>query len=200
MFAKRGEMFTNRESAIPRMIKKSAFAYGHGSDTGGHIPTLYALAKYFAPIGILIELGVNKGYSTLGLLTGVHETCGKLVSYDTRDCRQNVMQTIDKDMSLLKHWQFIQLDSISASKNWQNNSVALVYIDTVHSYEQTKKELEQWTPKLKKEGAICGHDYNLSWYNYGVRRAVDEWAKEQKERFELQIIPHDRGLFILWPI
>lgn len=55
-----------------------------------------------------------------------------------------------------------------------------VYIDTDHSYNTTKKELEIAAKKLKKDGIICGHDYYLgNWvgnYKYGVIEAVHEFC------------------------
>lgn len=54
------------------------------------------------------------------------------------------------------------------------------YIDTVHNYETTKKELELCERKVKTGGYICGHDYakfNVhSRYDYGVYDAVNEFA------------------------
>lgn len=55
-----------------------------------------------------------------------------------------------------------------------------VYIDTVHDYETTKKELELCAEKVKAGGYICGHDYmkfNVYLrYDYGVYDAVNEFA------------------------
>ena len=47
----------------------------------------------------------------------------------------------------------------------------LIFIDADHSYEAVKQDIENWLPKLKKGGTICGHDYG-NWE--GVGRAVNE--------------------------
>ena len=56
----------------------------------------------------------------------------------------------------------------------------LAYIDTVHDYETTKKELELCAEKVKEGGYICGHDYAkynvYSRLDYGVYDAVNEFA------------------------
>lgn len=54
------------------------------------------------------------------------------------------------------------------------------YIDTVHDYKTTKKELELCAEKVKDGGYICGHDYAkynvYSRRDYGVYDAVNEFA------------------------
>lgn len=56
----------------------------------------------------------------------------------------------------------------------------LAYIDTVHDYDTTKKELELCERKVKIGGYICGHDYAkfnvYSRFDYGVYDAVNEFA------------------------
>jgi hypothetical protein len=52
-----------------------------------------------------------------------------------------------------------------------------VYIDTVHTYEQTKIELDLAMRKVKRSGYIIGDDYNSSpqAYHKGVYQAVQEY-------------------------
>lgn len=61
------------------------------------------------------------------------------------------------------------------------------YIDTVHDYETTKKELELCDRKVKSGGYICGHDYTkfnvYSRYDYGVYDAVNEFAVHYEYEF-----------------
>jgi hypothetical protein len=58
-----------------------------------------------------------------------------------------------------------------------------VYIDTSHSYEVTKAELELSHKKIRKGGIISGHDYVMgSWVGqvrYGVIEAVYEFCVNQ---------------------
>jgi hypothetical protein len=55
-----------------------------------------------------------------------------------------------------------------------------IYIDTDHTYETTRKELELYAPKLKLGGIIAGHDYIVgNWhgmFKYGVVEAVNEFS------------------------
>ena len=55
----------------------------------------------------------------------------------------------------------IKKDAVEASENFENNSLDLVYIDGSHDYENVKKDLIAWLPKVKVGGWICGHDIDL---------------------------------------
>lgn len=55
-----------------------------------------------------------------------------------------------------------------------------VYLDTDHTYDTTRRELELLRPKMKKGGIIAGHDYIIgNWddgHRYGVIEAVREFC------------------------
>jgi len=65
----------------------------------------------------------------------------------------------------------LRMDSEQASKQFEDNSCDVVFIDMGHSYEEVKRDIELWLPKVKTGGIIAGHDYP-SWP--GVKKAVDE--------------------------
>lgn len=48
-----------------------------------------------------------------------------------------------------------------------------VYIDSSHTYEETKEQLEIWWPKIALDGILAGHDYING---AGVKKAVDEFV------------------------
>ncbi|GAQ91169.1 hypothetical protein KFL_007380040 [Klebsormidium nitens] len=60
----------------------------------------------------------------------------------------------------------------------------LVYLDGSHTYEDVKKDLAAALTRVKPGGFICGHDYGANPkkcpfpYTFGVRRAVDEFCKD----------------------
>lgn len=55
------------------------------------------------------------------------------------------------------------------------SSKVCVFIDADHSYEAVRNDLRAWWPVVENGGLFCGHDYHMF---PGVKRAVDEWAKE----------------------
>ncbi len=77
----------------------------------------------------------------------------------------------------------IRKTSLEASVLFGNEALDFVYLDAQHHYSAVKADIEAWYPKVKVGGIISGHDYMDGVYVggvFGVKRAVQEFAKEQK--------------------
>ncbi len=59
----------------------------------------------------------------------------------------------------------------------EKESLDFVYHDASHLYEDVKRDLNDWLPKIKNGGFICGHDY-IEHEDFGVKKAVDEFCLE----------------------
>lgn len=70
----------------------------------------------------------------------------------------------------------IKSDSVEASFLYEDNSIDFLFVDGSHEYEDVKKDLIVWFPKVKKGGVMAGHDYTGDWKS--VRKAVDEFGFE----------------------
>jgi predicted O-methyltransferase YrrM len=64
----------------------------------------------------------------------------------------------------------IKLSSEEASNMFENESLDFIYIDAAHDYENVKKDILCWLPKIKLNGIVAGHDISID----GVSRAVRE--------------------------
>jgi len=64
----------------------------------------------------------------------------------------------------------IRKPSIEAAKDFNDDSIEIVFIDAAHEYEPVKEDINAWLPKVRKGGLIAGHDYLLP----SVKKAVDE--------------------------
>lgn len=177
-----------------------------GSDMAAHMPVLYALARRYAPLGPVVELGVNRGWSTVALYLGVQEQPGfDMVSYDHRAvCEESLAKNlgVPRKHASLSRWGFRVKDSVQAAADWKDGEVSLLFLDTSHLIEHTRRELAAWVPKIHELGSIVGHDYLLKEYAgvpYGVKEAVDEIASKHADRWRLQVFPDDCGLFFLRP-
>ena len=69
----------------------------------------------------------------------------------------------------------LELDSVAAAVEIKRRRVKLgfIFIDSDHSYEGVKRDLEAWAPFLEDVLWIAGHDYGNT--NGEVKRAVDEY-------------------------
>lgn len=68
-----------------------------------------------------------------------------------------------------------------------------VYLDTEHSYNVTRRELELLRSKMKPGGIIAGHDYLIGNWNGGMRYGVIESVREfcLKYNWELLFLTHE---------
>jgi predicted O-methyltransferase YrrM len=62
---------------------------------------------------------------------------------------------------------------------FEDESIDLVYIDAVHTYDAVKNDIQKWLPKIKKTGFISGHDWQIG----QVRKAIIEILGEPHKRF-----------------
>lgn len=78
---------------------------------------------------------------------------------------------------------------------YEDKSFDYVYIDGLHTYEQTKKDLVNWFDKVKSGGVLGGHDYfvNSSSYKFGVIEAVDEFVKEYQSKLYCFYVTPERS-------
>lgn len=67
--------------------------------------------------------------------------------------------------------------SYNVVNNYKDNSIDFLFIDGAHDYESVKKDIEDWFPKVKNTGMICGHDYVSN--TPGVIKAVNEFFGEK---------------------
>lgn len=54
----------------------------------------------------------------------------------------------------------IQKPSIVAARDFADNTIDLVYIDSWHHYSVVVADIMTWLPKVRKGGWIAGHDYH----------------------------------------
>jgi hypothetical protein len=65
--------------------------------------------------------------------------------------------------------------SFEAAPEFADDSLDWAYVDASHYYEDVKKDLADWLPKVKRGGWFCGDDYGRKgFWDHGVTRAVDE--------------------------
>jgi hypothetical protein len=81
----------------------------------------------------------------------------------------------------------IKKTSVEASKLFEDKSLDFVFIDASHLYEEVKKDINHWFPKVKIGGYIGGHDYtnNEPFEKNGVKVAVDEIFGKNIEVFNI---------------
>ena len=70
----------------------------------------------------------------------------------------------------------IRMESVEASKLFEDNSLDFVFIDGAHDYYSVKEDIEHWYPKVKSGGYIAGDDYVWP----PIKKAVTELFSTEK--------------------
>jgi predicted O-methyltransferase YrrM len=136
----------------------------------------HLISKHVSPKHVIVELGSFAGVSSE--LFALH--CGKLYCVDKWEPYWEINQDekmltaekkFDAMISNYNNIVKVKQDSIEAAKMFDDDSIDLVYIDSDHSSERVKAELNTWLPKVKSTGYIAGHDINMpTVFNVIMRR------------------------------
>lgn len=173
------------------------FNYGFRADT----PTVqkcsgFGLYELIANIEnpVAVEIGVDVGHTTEFLLSS-HKTL-KLTCIDPFENyidwngnNLNERSSIyDEFMNRTKPFgdrmRHIRKTSDDAVNDIADNSLDLIFIDGLHTYEQVLKDMQNYCPKMKDGAVFAGHDYNVI---QDVKRAVQEFAaRKNKEILETE--------------
>lgn len=192
-----------RNSLVNRMawLMGTKEARADGSSTAIYLPLLYTLGVHSR--GTIVECGVRTGVTTVPLLAAAWERKTTLTSIDIASCRAEALITLgfDEGAPKLDHWTFIQGDNAQVASKFPDGEVGLWFLDAGHRFRETEAELAAWLPKMRADGIMCGHDWNLCDDKFGVRRAVRRFHRipEVRDRFKLTCFSASYGFFILFP-
>jgi SAM-dependent methyltransferase len=97
--------------------------------------------------------------------------------YDSNDGSNNNAEISEKqfDMVMAIYPNIIKIKktSMEALTDFKDGTLDFVYIDSCHTYEAVKQDIENWSKKLKMGGILSGHDYGHGCFP-GIRKAVNE--------------------------
>lgn len=171
-------------------ILREADGKGACGDIMPHLPILFSLAFGLGAKKVL-EIGTRDGCSTLALLAALEKTNGKLVSIDINDCP--IARKRIEACGLSSHWHFIKGhsdDVVSAASSF--GPFDILFIDANHSYEQCRKDFNNYSKMLAPAGFVALHDPIL--FSGGVGRVVSELRASYSE---ILTLPYCNGLTIV---
>jgi hypothetical protein len=156
------------------------------------LPNRTELLKLLPQNGTVVEMGVANGDFSADILTYNRPKCLHLVDIWGSERYSSTLQNKVKN----RFANQLEFGNVVINHNFSQDAVGhfpdhyfdWIYIDTTHSYAQTKLELELYAPKVKQGGIIAGHDYLLgNWtksYKYGVMEAVHEFCVSYGYKFK----------------
>lgn len=158
------------------------------SDIVDHLPTLYSHVMGYRE-AVVIELGVRWATSTSALLAGAEQVNGHVWSVDIEQ------PTYPSWWLDTGRWTLtIGPDTDPAVMAKLPDKADVIFIDTLHTFEQTLAELRTFYPRVKPGGVMLLHDTELSAELFGgrygsqpafpVAAALDHFCAEQGIRWE----------------
>lgn len=172
----------------------------------GHYFFAYDLIRNSKP-KIIVELGTHKGNSLFSMAQAIKDGNLKTeihaidiwkgdsqAGYYEEDVYSNFLKISKKyykNIKIIPHKTLFD----TALKNFKDNSIDILHIDGLHTYEAVKHDFQNWLPKVNKDtGIVILHDVCEKKDDFGVYKLWEELQKKYKTiTFE-----HYHGLGVLF--
>ena len=169
------------------------------------------LLHYLPKYSVAAELGVDRGEFSSRILSIAQPKILHLIDlWSSEEYPETLMHEVEKRFATNIESSQVQIHrgySYEELEKFQDSYFDWIYIDTDHTYETTRKELDVSKRKVKDEGLILGHDYighdyvMGSWnqhYRYGVIESVNEFCL--KNNWEMIFLTHETHRHISYAI
>ena len=170
---------------------------------GGHIPFLFCLIACLKP-RVYAELGSHFGASFFAACQAMQQNSlsGQAVAIDLWQGDEHAgfygKSVFKKFQYVLKNkysdvGDFLRMSFDEASKVFEGNSIDILHIDGLHTYEAVKNDYETWRSKVTDNGVIIFHDTNVFEREFGVWKLWKEISSDGVT-FEFK---HTHGLGVM---
>ncbi len=169
-----------------------------------HLPFAYDLVGELRP-SMIVELGVYNGLSFFTFCQALEEFDIDAVAYAV-DCWEGDAHTQSYDDSIYRDVQaharehyrgvayLLKMYFQEALKQFDDESIDLLHIDGLHTYEAVREDFESWFPKVRPGGIVLFHDVMARIGDYGAWKYFEELEAQWPETFKFK---HGFGLGVL---
>lgn len=170
----------------------------------GHLPFAAWVIQEISP-KIFVELGTHTGNSYFAFCQSVAETgiSTKCFAVDTWQGDDHAGRYNDEVFAGVNaqnesHYanfsKLLRMTFDSAASYFANESIDLLHIDGLHTYEAVRHDFESWLPKLAPGAVVLFHDTNVRERNFGVWKLWEELQARYPSNLEFF---HSHGLGVL---
>ena len=136
--------------------------------------------------GTIVELGNREGLGILSIYDALSEN-SELYTLDIVDDVRFINDKIKSDSRVHILNDFNSLDADRVSKTFEKKSISMIFLDTIHTYEQVLAEFILWEPYMKDDCVMLIDDIRdympgrTKWrfhteLDYTYKYDVTEWA------------------------
>jgi hypothetical protein len=170
----------------------------------GHLTFASELIAALEP-SLIVELGTHWGEAYFTFCQTVQEhglssLCYAVDHWEGDEHAGHYGEEVFDEVSgyndrLYKQFSYLLRRSFDdAAAQFADDSIALLHIDGLHTYEAVKHDFENWLPKVQPGGIVLFHDICPRHQDFGVWRLWDEIKGEFPDTFEFH---HSWGLGVL---
>ncbi len=176
----------------------------HGvGNWSGHIPFACDLVASLRP-SVFVELGTHLGESYFAFCQAIVEsgTTAKAYAVDTWEgdvhtgrYGDEVFREVDEyNRELYSGFsRLMRMSFDDAARDFENDSIDLLHIDGLHTYDAVRHDFDLWLPKVKPGGIVLLHDSSVRQGDFGVWKLLDE----VRESLPTAEFLHSNGLGII---
>ena len=169
-----------------------------------HLAFAYDLVAAHRP-KLIVELGVYNGLSFFTFCQSMVEHNIDGVAYGV-DCWEGDEHTDAYDDSIYTdvaehargnyrgNTYLLRMFFNEALRHFDDNTIDLLHIDGLHTYEAVKEDFTNWYPKVKPGGIILFHDVMARIKDFGVWKYFEEIEGQYDEVFKFN---HGFGLGVI---
>ena len=136
--------------------------------------------------GTIVELGNREGLGILSIYDALNEK-SELFTLDIVDDIRFINDKIKSDSRVHILNDFNSLDADRIDKTFEKKSISMIFLDTIHTYEQVTLEFKLWEPYMKDDCVMLIDDIRdympgrTKWrfheeLDYTHKYDVTEWA------------------------
>lgn len=152
----------------------------------GHIPFANWLVNRTRP-NVIVELGTHSGNSYFAFCQSVKEArlTTQLYAVDTWEgdehagfYDESVFELVTREnQKYLKNSTLVRSRFADAVGRFSDESIDILHIDGLHTYEAVKQDFITWLPKVARGGFVLLHDIHVRTSSFGVYRLWEELEK-----------------------
>ena len=136
--------------------------------------------------GTIVELGNREGLGIISIYDALSKN-SELYTLDIVDDVRFIKDEIKNDPRVHILNDFNSLDSNRVEKTFEKKSISMIFLDTIHTYEQVTQEFKLWEPYMKDDCVMLIDDIRdympgrTKWrfhteLDYSYKYDVTEWA------------------------
>jgi len=174
-------------TALPaRTFKPRRYRPGNLGAWSGHLQFAADLIAALKP-SLLVELGTHYGESYFGMCQSVQESAASCMCYAVDTWQgdphagyydESVFEEVNKynDENYASFSKLLRTTFDRAVENFGDDTIDLLHIDGLHTYEAVRHDFDNWFPKVRPGGVVLFHDTAARHADFEVWRLWEELA------------------------